>query len=188
VYGPLQVLLAAAAAGPNPRADHPPDHLEMAVTEVCELFVDLDQAVKQGKRQTKKRLVSIKHDKEGCPQGLGREISGAAFKERLIELSEQISPFITFREAGFIQLSVTLPELRHSRFNRIRFFSVPALPEGVAKERHSTEPLLDQPQERNAFLRFDNGLIVGRVEASYLGMLVVIGSKPVLHSQSEHRF
>lgn len=39
----LEVLLATAAAGADSTANHPPDHLQMPIAEIAQLFVDLDE-------------------------------------------------------------------------------------------------------------------------------------------------
>src|SRR5438067_4845167 len=160
----------------------------MTVTEVSQLLVDLYQTVKQRKGQTKERLVAIKHDKKSGTQCLRRKIAGTALKKRLVELAEKIGSFIALGQAGFIQFSIALPELGRCRVGRVHFFSVPILPESVTEKRHAPQPLLDQSQEGSALLRFDDRLVVCRVETAYLGVLIVIRPKPVLHPQSEGRF
>ena len=64
VHGALEILFAAAPAGANPGSDHSPDHLEMAVTKVPKLFVDLDQGIEEGEREAEKRFVAVEHDEE----------------------------------------------------------------------------------------------------------------------------
>ena len=64
VHRALEILLAAAPAGADAGADHPADHLQMPVTEIRQLLVDLDERVEQGERQTKERFVAIEHDEE----------------------------------------------------------------------------------------------------------------------------
>src|SRR2546430_6392936 len=160
----------------------------MAVTEVSQLLVDLYQTVKQRKGQTKERLVAIKHNKKSGTQCLRRKIAGATLKKRLVELAEKIGSFIALGQAGFIQFPITLPELGRPRVGRISFFSIPFFPEGIAKKRHAPQPFLDQSQKRSALLRFNDRLVVRRVEAAYLGVLIVVRPEPVLHPQSEDRF
>src|SRR4029434_9614131 len=59
VYRALQVMLAAAPTRADSRADHAPNHLQMAITKIRELCVDLDERVKKRKREPEKRLVAI---------------------------------------------------------------------------------------------------------------------------------
>ena len=40
-------MLTAAPARADPAADHAPDHLQMAITKIRELFVDLDERVEE---------------------------------------------------------------------------------------------------------------------------------------------
>ena len=47
IHRTLQVLLAAAPTGSNPAANHAPDHLEVAIAEVPQLFVDFDQRIEE---------------------------------------------------------------------------------------------------------------------------------------------
>ncbi len=64
VHGALEILFAAAAAGPDPCSNHAPDHLQMAIAEGGQLLVDFDQGIEKAERQTKERLVAIKHDED----------------------------------------------------------------------------------------------------------------------------
>src|SRR2546423_11622897 len=132
----------------------------MAVTEVSQLLVDLYQTVKQRKGQTKERLVAIKHNKKSGTQCLRRKIAGTALKKRLVEFAEKIGSFIALGQAGFIELSVALPELGRRRVGRVRFFSVPILPEGVTEKRHAPQPLPGQSQNPSALLCFNEHLVV----------------------------
>src|SRR5687767_5918612 len=100
IHGTLEILLAAAAAGPDPRSDHAPNHLQVAITEGGHLFVDFDQGIEQAKREAKERLVPIKHDEERGPQRPRRKIACSDLKKHVIELLEEIRPFIAFRKAG----------------------------------------------------------------------------------------
>src|SRR5205085_3147571 len=53
VYRALQVLLAAAAAGSDPCPNHASHHLEVTITKVTELLIDLDESVEQREGKTK---------------------------------------------------------------------------------------------------------------------------------------
>src|SRR2546423_4639736 len=128
----------------------------MAVTEVRQLLVDFDQTVQERKGEAKERLIAIEHNEKSRAQGFRRKIAGALPKKHLVEFAEQVCPFIALGQAGFIQFSITLPELGRHSVGRVCFLSTPLLPESIAEERHAPQPLLDQAQERIALLRLDD--------------------------------
>src|SRR5436190_24003590 len=81
-----------------------------------------------------------------------------------------------------------LPEPGRPSICSIRFCAIPILPKGVAEKWHAFQPGFDELEERRSFLRFNNRLVVGLIEAADLGMLVVIGAKATLHSQAQGGF
>src|ERR1700730_15486130 len=100
----------------------------MAVTEVCQLLVDLDQAVQKRKGQTEQRLVAVEHDEKSRAQGLRREIARAVLEKSIVELPQKIGPFVALRQAGFVQFSITLPKPGSDGVSRVCFFAIPILP------------------------------------------------------------
>jgi hypothetical protein len=106
----LQILLAAAPAGADPAADHAPDHLQVAIAEVAQLFVDLDERVEKGKREAEKWLVAVEHDEERGPQSGRTKRTPTGFEKDVVELAEQIGFVVPVGKALLVERAVTSPE------------------------------------------------------------------------------
>src|SRR5260370_41357679 len=84
----------------------------MAIAEVGELFVDLDERVEKCEGETEKGLVAIEHDEKRRAQGGRPKNSAAGFEKDVVELAEQIGFVIALRKALFVERAIAFPEWR----------------------------------------------------------------------------
>ncbi len=173
IYRALQVLLAAASTSPDPCADHAPHHLQMAITEVGQLFVDLDQAVKQSEGQTKERLVAIEHDEKRGPQSGRRRNRPGPSSKNMRRICLKVVFFIAFGKTLLVKFSVVVPKFGRYRVGR-SVLRHPTFARRI-RRRMACGPTTVPPFATGlALFRTRQSLVVRLVKATHLGVLVVI--------------